>query len=81
METLQGKAFWRRKRAVLENQRVAIENRVETASDLKKNETLWSYACRCFSDIHPKIDPKSTKTEKIENRSGATPVVVSAVFC
>ena len=80
METLQGKAFWRRKRAVLENQRVAIENRVEIASDLKKNETLWSYACRCFSDIRLKIDPKSTQIEKIENRSGATPVMVSAVF-
>ena len=38
METLQGKAFWRRKRAVLENQRVAIENRVEIASDLKKTK-------------------------------------------
>ena len=34
IETLQRTAFWRRKRAVLENQRVAIENRVKIASDL-----------------------------------------------
>ena len=68
METLQNKAFWRRKRAVLENQRVAIENRDEIASDRKKNETLWSYTCRGFSDIRPKIDPKSTQIENIENR-------------
>ena len=40
MKTLQNKAFWRRKRAVLENQRVAIENRVEIASGRKKKETL-----------------------------------------
>ena len=79
MKTLQGKAFWRRKRAVLENQLLHVENRLEIASDLKKNETLWSYACRCFSDIRLKIDPKSTQIEKIENRSGATPVMVSAV--
>ena len=81
METLQNKAFWRRKRAVLENQRVAIENRFEIASDLKKNETLWSYACRCFSDIRLKIDPKSTQIEKKQNRSGATPVMASAILC
>ena len=81
MTTLQNKAFWRRKRTVLKNQRVAAENRVEIASDRKKNETLWSYACSGFSAIHPKIDPKSMKIEKVENRSGATPVVVSAVFC
>jgi len=80
MKTLQGKAFWRRKRAVLQNQLLHVENRLEIASDLKKNETLWSYACRCFSDIRLKIDPKSTQIEKIENRSGATPVMVSAVF-
>ena len=80
METLQDKAFWRRKHAVLENQRVAIENRFEIASDRKKNETLWSYACSGFSEIHPKMDPKSIQIEKIENRSGATPVMVSAVF-
>ena len=79
MKTLQGKAFWRRKRAVLENQLLHVENRLEIASDLKKNETLWSYACRCFSDIRLKIDPKSTQIENIENRSGATPVMVSAV--
>ena len=81
MKTLQGKAFWRRKRAVLENQRVAIENRVEIPSEPKKTETLWSYACSGFSEIRPKIDPKSTQIEKVENRSGATPVMVSAVFC
>ena len=40
METLQNKAFWRRKRAVLENQRVAAENRLEIASERKKTETL-----------------------------------------
>ena len=80
MKTLQGKAFWRRKRAVLENQRVAIENRVEIPSGPKKTETLWSYACSGFSEIRPKIDPKSTQIEKVENRSGATPVMVSAVF-
>ena len=80
MKTLQGKAFWRRKRAVLENQLLHVENRLEIALDLKKHETLWSYACRCFSDIRLKIDPKSTQIEKIENRSGATPVMVSAVF-
>ena len=78
MKTLQGKASWRRKRTVLENQRVAIENRVEIASGRKNNETLWSSACRGFSDIRPKIDPKSTQIENIENRSGATPVMVSA---
>ena len=81
MKTLQNKAFWRRKRAVLENQRVAIENRIKISSGLKKNETLWSYTCRGFSEIRLKIDPKSTQIEKIQNRSGATPVVVSAVFC
>ena len=80
MKTLQGKAFWRRKRAVLENQRVAIENRDKIKSDQQKNETLWNYACHGFSEIHPKIDPKSTQIEKIQNRSGGTPVVVSAVF-
>ena len=80
MKTLQGKAFWRRKRAVLENQLLHVENRLEIASDLKNNETLWSYACRCFSDIRLKIDPKSTQIENIEKRSGATPVMVSAVF-
>ena len=67
--------------AVLENQRVAIEKRFEIASDHQKKETLWSYACRSFSKIRPKIDPKSTEIEKIENRSGATPVMVSAVWC
>ena len=66
MKTLQGKAFWRRKRAVLENQRVAIENRVEIPSEPKKTETLWSYACSGFSEIRPKIDPKSTQIEKVE---------------
>ena len=80
METLQGKAFWRRKRAVLENQLLHVENRFEIASERKKTETLWAYACNGFSEIHPKIDPKSTQIEKIENRSGATPVMVSAVF-
>ena len=64
MKTLQDKAFWRRKCTVLENQRVAAENRVEIASDRKKNETLWSYACSGFSEIHPKIDPKSMKIKK-----------------
>ena len=29
METLQGKAFWRRKRAVLENQLFQVENQTE----------------------------------------------------
>ena len=80
MKTLQGKAFWRRKRAVLENQLLHVENRIENASELEKTETLWAYACNGFSEIHPKIDPKSTQIENIENRSGATPVMVSAVF-
>ena len=80
MKTLQGKAFWRRKRAVLENQLLHVENRLEIASERKKTETLWAYACNGFSEIHPKIDPKSTQMEKSENRSGATPVMVSAVF-
>ena len=80
MKTLQNKAFWRRKRAVLENQLLHVENRFEIASERKKTETLWAYACNGFSEIHPKIDPKSTQIEKIENRSGATPVMVSAVF-
>ena len=81
MKTLQNKAFWRRKRAVLENQLLHVENRLEIASERKKTETLWAYACNGFSEIHAKIDPKSTQIEKIENRSGATPVMVSAVFC
>jgi len=80
MKSLQNKAFWRRKRAVLENQLLRVENRLETASERKKTETLWAYACNGFSEIHPKIDPKSTQIENIENRSGATPVMVSAVF-
>ena len=80
MKTLQNKAFWRRKRAVLENQLLHVENRLEIASERKKTETLWAYACNGFSEIHPKIDPKSTQIEKIENSSGATPVMVSAVF-
>ena len=80
MKTLQNKAFWRRKRAVLEKQLLHVENRLEIASERKQTETLWAYACNGFSEIHPKIDPKSTQIEKNENRSGATPVMVSAVF-
>ena len=40
MKTLQNKAFWRRKRAVLENQLLHVENRLEIASERKKTETL-----------------------------------------
>ena len=42
---------------------------------------LWSYACRCFNGIRTKMNQKSTQIEKKQNRSGATPVVVSAVLC
>ena len=80
MKTLQNKRFWTENRTVLENQRFAVESRLEIASDREKTETLWAYACRCFSETRLKIDPKSTQIEKIENRSGATPVMVSAVF-
>ena len=48
---------------------------LESHRTVKKNETLWSYACNGFSDIRPQIDPKPTQIENIENRSGATPVM------
>ena len=80
MKTLQNKHFWRRKRAVLENQRVAVESRLEIASDREKTETLWAYACRCFSEILSKKEEKWTQIGKVEHRSGPSPVVVSAIF-
>ena len=55
------------------------ENRSEIEPDPDRPKSLWSYACSGFSEIHPKMDPKSIQIEKIENRSGATPVMVSEV--
>ena len=80
MKTLQNKHFWRRKRTVLENQRVAVESRLKIASDREKPETLWAYACRCFSEILPKKMEKWTQIGKVENRSEPSPVMVSAIF-
>ena len=80
MKTQQNKHFWRRKRTVLENQRVAVESRLEIASDREKPETLWAYACRCSSEILPKKKETWTQIGKVENRSGPSPVVVSAIF-
>ena len=36
IKSLQNKRFWTEKRTVLENQRVAVESRLEIASDRKK---------------------------------------------
>ena len=62
MKTLQNKAFWRRKPAVLENQLLHVENRLEIASERKKTETLLAYACNGFSEIHPKIARESLES-------------------
>ena len=80
MKTLQNKRFWTENRTVLENQHVAVESRLEIASDREKPETLWAYACRCFSEILPKKMEKWTQIGKVENRSEPSPVVVSAIF-
>ncbi len=69
-----------RKRAVLEKQRVAAESRLKIASNREKPETLWAYACRCFSEILSKKEEKWTQIGKVENRSGPSPVVLSDIF-
>ena len=37
METLQGKAFWKRKRAVLENQRDQFQNQADVATFFQRS--------------------------------------------
>ena len=55
------------------------ENRSEIESDPGPPKSLWSYACRGFREIDPKIGPKSSRIRDRQKRSGATPADVSAL--
>ena len=57
-------------------QRHPSENRPEIDENLKNRKSLWSYTCSGFSCLLLKIDPDRDG----KKRSGATPVVVSAIY-